>query len=65
LLNYKFLSVLVMLAASIIYFLFRSPSEERIDDWKTANPENAAKIEAHCNPAPATPDTASNVLEVE
>jgi len=65
LLNYKFLSVLVMLAASIIYFLFRSPSEERIDDWKTANPENAAKIEAHCNPATATPDTASNVLEVE
>ena len=50
LLNYKFLALLVMVAASIIYFLFRAPSAERVEAWKAANPENAAKIEAHCNP---------------
>lgn len=50
LMNYKFLSLVVMLAASIIYFLFRAPSPEKVAAWKTANPENAAKIEAHCNP---------------
>jgi len=50
LLNYKFLSLLVMLAASTIYFIFRAPSTEKIEAWKTAHPKNAAKIEAHCNP---------------
>jgi len=50
LLNYKFLSLIVMLAAAVIYFLFRTPSKEKVDAWKTANPENAARIEAHCNP---------------
>jgi len=50
LLNYKFLSFVVMLVASVIYFLFRTPSEEKVDAWKTANPENAARIEAHCKP---------------
>ncbi len=50
LMNYKVLSIIVLLAASTIYFLFRAPSEEKMDAWKTANPENAAKIEAHCNP---------------
>jgi len=52
LMNYKFLSIVVLLAASIIYFLFRAPSTEKIDAWKTTNPENAAKIEDHCNPTP-------------
>lgn len=52
LLNYKFLSLLVMLAASIIYFLFRDPSAEKVEAWKTANPDAATKIEAHCNPTP-------------
>jgi len=50
LLNYKFLSLLVMLAASIIYFIFRAPSAEKVEAWKSANPEAAATIEAHCNP---------------
>jgi hypothetical protein len=49
--NYKFLSVLALLTASTIYFLFRFPSEEKINAWKSAHPENAARIEAHCNPA--------------
>ena len=65
LLNYKFLSIVALLAAIAIYFVFRAPSEEKIQEWKDANPENAAKIEAHCNPATATPDTKSNTLEVE
>jgi SSS family solute:Na+ symporter len=55
LLNYKILSLLVMLAASIIYFLFRGPSAEKVETWKTANPDAAAKIEAHCNPATVKP----------
>jgi SSS family solute:Na+ symporter len=50
--NYKFLSLLVMLAAAIIYFIFRAPSEQKIDAWKAANPESAARIEAHINPEP-------------
>lgn len=57
LLNYKFLSLLVMLAASIIYFIFRAPSAEMVDAWKTANPESAAKIEAHIHPKPIAPTT--------
>jgi SSS family solute:Na+ symporter len=55
LLNYKFLSLLVMLDASIIYFLFRDPSAEKVEAWKTANPDAAAKIEVHCNPATVKP----------
>ncbi|VGO18207.1 sodium:solute symporter family transporter [Pontiella sulfatireligans] len=50
LMNYKFQSVAVMTIACIIYFIFRAPSAEKINAWKTANPEAAAKIEAHCNP---------------
>ena len=57
LMNYKFLSILAILTVSIIYFLFRAPSEEKITAWKTANPEAAASIEAHCNPTPKTPET--------
>ncbi|HKL22810.1 MAG TPA: hypothetical protein VJ904_13465, partial [Tichowtungia sp.] len=53
LLNYKFLSVVALLAVSAIYFAFRAPSEEKLEAWKTAHPENAAKIEAHIHPAPA------------
>jgi len=53
LLNYKFLSIVALLAASALYFAFRAPSDEKIEAWKTANPENAAKIEAHIHPAPA------------
>lgn len=50
LMNYKFLSIVVLLVASTIYFLFRAPTAEKIAAWKTANPEAAAKIEAHCHP---------------
>ncbi|WP_168432855.1 hypothetical protein [Pontiella sulfatireligans] len=50
--NYKFLSTVVLLAASAIYFAFRSPSGEKLNVWKTANPGNAARIEAHIHPAP-------------
>ncbi|VGO12763.1 Sodium/glucose cotransporter [Pontiella desulfatans] len=52
LMNYKFQAVAVMTIACIIYFLFRAPTQEKIDAWKTANPEAAARIEAHCNPTP-------------
>lgn len=65
LLNYKFLSLLVMLAASILYFVFRAPSAEKIADWKAANPENAAKIESHINPVPSMPDNGTEASEVE
>lgn len=47
LLNYKFLAAMALLAASVLYFLFRQPSPEALSHWKTANPEHAAKIEAH------------------
>ena len=50
LLNYKFLSLVVMLAASTLYFIFRAPSAEKVEAWKTANPGNAAQIEAHIHP---------------
>lgn len=46
LMNYKVLSVLLMLIASSIYFAFRHPSEEKLNAWKTANPAAAAKIDA-------------------
>ena len=49
LLNYKFLSIVVMLAASTIYYIFRSPSPERLAEWKAAHPESAARIEEHIN----------------
>lgn len=48
LMNYKFLSILVMVIAALIYFAFRSPSTEKIDAWKTANPQAAAEMNAHC-----------------
>ena len=57
LLNYKFLSIVALLAVSIIYYIFRSPSEERIAAWRAANPEAAAQIDAHCNPAAEDPVT--------
>ncbi|MBT7369895.1 MAG: hypothetical protein HN816_04555, partial [Gammaproteobacteria bacterium] len=54
LMNYKVLSIIVMLAASIIYFMFRAPSPANVEAWKTANPKAAALIENHINPpAPA------------
>lgn len=52
LMNYKVLSVLVMAVASIIYFIFRAPSAEKLAKWKAGNPGAAAQIEAHCHPAP-------------
>ncbi len=57
LLNYKFLSIVALLAASAIYFAFRAPSKEKMEAWKTANPENAAKIEAHIHPVQTVPET--------
>jgi SSS family solute:Na+ symporter len=47
LMNYKFLSLLVMTAAGVIYFLFRSPSDEKLNAWKAANPEAATRIALH------------------
>jgi SSS family solute:Na+ symporter len=52
LMNYKFLSVLVMVAAVTIYILFRSPSAEKTRDWREAHPEAAARIAAHQGAAP-------------
>ena len=51
--NYKFLSVVVMMAAGIIYFLFRTPSAEKMKAWEGANPGAAAKIAAHLEHAKA------------
>ena len=56
LLNYKFLSVLALLAASALYYAFRQPSDERVAAWEKANPEAAARIAAHR--APAAPEVA-------
>jgi SSS family solute:Na+ symporter len=47
LMNYKFLSIVVLLAASSIYYAFRSPSPEKIAQWESANPESAARIAEH------------------
>jgi len=47
LMNYKFLSILVMLAAGSIYYVFRSPSPERLAAWEAAHPEAAARIAEH------------------
>lgn len=52
LMNYKFLSIVALLAASALYFAFRAPTEEKLAAWKTAHPENAAKMEAHMHPEP-------------
>jgi solute:Na+ symporter, SSS family len=51
LLNYKFLSIVALLAASALYFVFRAPSEERMDAWRAAQPEAALQIEQHINPS--------------
>jgi len=45
--NYKFLSVMVMMAAAVIYFIFRAPSAQRINSWAENHPDAAAKIAAH------------------
>jgi hypothetical protein len=34
--NCKFLSLVVLLAASTLYYVLRNPSEETVDAWKTA-----------------------------
>ena len=47
LLNYRFLSLAVMLSAATIYYVFRSPSPERLAEWEAANPESASRIEMH------------------
>ena len=52
--NYKFLSIVVLAAACALYYVFRSPSEEKVNAWKAANPEAAAKIEAHIHPVTET-----------
>jgi solute:Na+ symporter, SSS family len=60
LMNYKGLSLLVMTAAGIIYFLFRSPSDEKLRGWKAANPAAAAKIDAHIHPGQVADPDAGN-----
>jgi len=50
LMNYKLLSVVLLITAIVIYALFRAPSEERLNRWRTDNPEAAARIEAHIDP---------------
>jgi SSS family solute:Na+ symporter len=57
LMNYKFLSVVLMIIAAVIYGIFRSPSAERMAAWETANPGAASRMEAHRNPPPAGADT--------
>jgi len=50
LMNYKFIATVLLLAAIGIYYAFRSPSQERIAAWETANPESAKQIAAHIAP---------------
>lgn len=45
--NYKFLSFVLVMAAGTIYFLFRAPSASRIDAWEASHPDAAAKMAAH------------------
>jgi len=45
--NYKFLSVVVLIAVSTLYYIFRMPSKEKVEAWEAANPESAAKLEVH------------------
>jgi len=49
-LNYKFLSVVLLVTAIVIYAIFRAPSPERMRTWRTENPEAAVRIEQHMNP---------------
>ena len=51
LLNYKFLSVAVLVAACLVYWFFRMPSEQAKDAWKKAHPKYAAEIQAHMKEA--------------
>ena len=56
-LNYKSLSILLLLSALGLYCIFRIPSEKKVNEWKVANPENALKIELHCTlPHPISTD---------
>ena len=66
LLNYKLLSIVVMLAASTIYYIFRSPSPERLAEWKAAHPGSAARIEEHIrNPKQEAAEMAAASAEYE
>ena len=47
LMNYKFLSVVVLIVACLIYYIFRIPSKEELDSWKKAHPVYAAEIQTH------------------
>jgi solute:Na+ symporter, SSS family len=53
--NYKFLSVLLMLTASCIYFVFRAPSDSRQAAWEKAYPLEALKIKNHIEPQSKQP----------
>jgi len=46
-LNYKFLSVLVLTAACALYYFFRMPSKAELTNWKMMNPASAEQIEKH------------------
>ena len=63
LMNYKFLSVLVLIAAAALYYQFRTPSPERIAAWEAAQPEAAAEIAAHCAPPPAPAEATEDSSE--
>jgi SSS family solute:Na+ symporter len=58
LLNYKFLSIMVLLAACAIYYIFRMPTKAEMNTWQNDNPTYATKISEHIkepliSPAPA------------
>jgi SSS family solute:Na+ symporter len=46
-LNYKFLSVVVLIAVCTIYYIFRMQPESKVQEWAAAHPQNAAKVLAH------------------
>jgi hypothetical protein len=52
--NYKFLSLVLLVTASLIYYCFRAPSEAKVAAWEQAQPENAAKISKHTGVPPVS-----------
>jgi len=54
LMNYKFLSLVLLATASLIYYCFRAPSEAKVAAWEQAQPENAAKISRHTGVPPVS-----------
>jgi SSS family solute:Na+ symporter len=65
-LNYKFLSVVVLIAVCTLYYIFRMPAKGKVEEWTAAHPQYAATIESHTKtPMIAPPKTAEKKPEQE